>query len=121
MLPGFDVRSDDPAPVLHRFYEELRAAGIDVLDLTPLFIQNRDDKRGAVFCKTDSHWSGLGCVLAAQAIAENVRGKLAAPASRKEYVVGMERSRRSRAIWSAFFRRDHRKARSGKNCGAERE
>ncbi|PZR74692.1 MAG: hypothetical protein DLM73_07245, partial [Chthoniobacterales bacterium] len=32
------------------------------------------------------HWSGLGCVLAAQAIAENVRGKLTAPSSRKEYV-----------------------------------
>ncbi len=75
-----------PLRLLHRFYEELRAAGIDVLDLTPLFIQNRDDKRGGVFCKTDSHWSGLGCTLAAQAIAENIRGKLTAPASRKEYV-----------------------------------
>jgi hypothetical protein len=86
ILPGFAVRTDDAAPVLHRFYDELRGAGIDVLDLTPLFIQNRDDKRGGVFCKTDSHWSGLGCMLAAQAIAENVRGKLTFPSSRKEYV-----------------------------------
>jgi hypothetical protein len=86
ILPGFNLRTDDAAPLLHRFYEELRAAGIDVLDLTPLFIQNREDKRGGVFCKTDSHWSGLGCTLAAQAIAENVRGKLTAPTPQKEYV-----------------------------------
>ena len=86
ILSGFDVRSHDAAPLLHRFYEELRGAGIDVLDLTPAFVQNRDDKRGGVFCKTDSHWSGLGCVLAAQAIAENIRGKLRAPSSRHDYV-----------------------------------
>jgi SGNH hydrolase-like domain, acetyltransferase AlgX len=86
ILPGFDVRTEDAAPWLRRFYEELRTAGIDVLDLMPLFIQNRDDKRGGVFCKTDSHWSGLGCTLAAQAIAENVRGKITAPPPGKEYV-----------------------------------
>jgi alginate O-acetyltransferase complex protein AlgJ len=86
ILPGFSVRTDDAAPLLHRFYEELRAARIDVLDLTPLFLQNRDDSRGGVFCKTDSHWSGLGCTLAAQAIAESVRAKLTAPPSRREFV-----------------------------------
>lgn len=86
IVPGFDVRSHDPAPTLHRFYDELRAAGIDVLDLSPLLIQNRESPRGAVFCKTDSHWSGIGCVLAAHAIAENVRRKLAGPPTRKEYV-----------------------------------
>jgi hypothetical protein len=82
---AFNARTDDAAPLLHRFYDELRAAGVDVLDLTPLFNQNRDDKRAGVFCKTDSHWSGLGCVLAAQAIAENVRRKLPA-APRNEFV-----------------------------------
>jgi alginate O-acetyltransferase complex protein AlgJ len=85
ILPGFDVGRDDSAPVPHRFYQELRASGVDVLDLTSLFIQNRDDKRGGVFCKTDSHWSGVGCTLAAQAIAEAVRGKLTA-LPRKDYV-----------------------------------
>src|SRR5436190_18137817 len=63
IVPGIDVRTMDPAPVLHRFYDELRAAGVDVLDLTNLFVQNRDDSRGPVFCKTDSHWSGVGCAL----------------------------------------------------------
>jgi alginate O-acetyltransferase complex protein AlgJ len=85
IVPGFDVRTADPAPVLHRFYEELRGAGIDVLDLSALFIQNRDHARGAVFCKTDSHWSGIGCVLAAQAIADKVRSKLPQLATPKEY------------------------------------
>jgi acetyltransferase AlgX (SGNH hydrolase-like protein) len=86
ILPEFNVRTDDAAPLLHRFYEELRTAGIDVLDLTPLFIQNRDDKRAGVFCKTDSHWSGLGCMLAARAIVENVLRKLPSATPRSEFV-----------------------------------
>lgn len=85
IVPGFDVRSTDPAPVLHRFYEELRGAGVDVLDLSALFVQNRDNARGPVFCKTDSHWSGIGCALAAQAIAAKVRSKLPQPATPKQY------------------------------------
>lgn len=85
IVPGFDVRTTDPAPVLHRFYDELRGAGIDVLDLSALFIQNRDHARGPVFCRTDSHWSGIGCVLAAQAIADKVRSKLPQPATPKQY------------------------------------
>jgi alginate O-acetyltransferase complex protein AlgJ len=85
IVPGFDVRTTDSAPLLQRFYAELRGAGIDVLDLTAVFVQNRENSRGPVFCKTDSHWSGVGCVLAAQAIAENVRAKLPTPPSVKEY------------------------------------
>jgi hypothetical protein len=86
IVAGFDARSVDAAPVLHRFYDELRAAGVEVLDLTPVLLQNRESEGGAVFCRTDSHWSGKGCVLAAQAIAENVRKKLTAPPARKDYV-----------------------------------
>jgi hypothetical protein len=86
IVPGFDVRGNDPAPVLHQFYDELRAAGLNVLDLGGLFVEKRDDPRGPVFCKTDSHWSGLGCVLAAQAIAEKIRPALANNLNAKEYV-----------------------------------
>jgi alginate O-acetyltransferase complex protein AlgJ len=86
IVPAFDVRSNDSAPMLHRFYDELRTAGIDVLDFSAVLMQNRENARGAVFCRTDSHWSGIGCVLAAHAIAENVRRKLSAPMARKEYV-----------------------------------
>jgi len=85
IVPGFDVRASDPAPALHRFYEELRAAGLDVLDLSQLFVLKRDDPRGPVFCKTDSHWSGIGCALAGRAIAEKVRPKLANAGGTNEY------------------------------------
>ena len=73
------------APYLRAFYDELRANGIDVLDLTPVFIANREHARGAVFCKTDSHWSDVGCMLAAQAIAERIKAKLPQQ-PRREYV-----------------------------------
>jgi alginate O-acetyltransferase complex protein AlgJ len=86
IVPAFDVRSNDAAPMLHRFYDELRTAGIDVLDLSAVLMQNRENARGPVFCKTDSHWSGIGCVLAAHAIAEKIRPRLSAPMARKEYV-----------------------------------
>ncbi|HEY2139514.1 MAG TPA: hypothetical protein VGH00_05500, partial [Chthoniobacterales bacterium] len=52
IVPGVEVRTTDPAPTLHRFYDELRGRGIDVLDLTALFVQERDNSRGPVFCKT---------------------------------------------------------------------
>ncbi len=74
------------APYLRQFYEALRGSGVEVLDLMPLFMQNREQPRGAVFCESDSHWSGVGCMLAAQAIAEAVRAKLPASPPRKEYV-----------------------------------
>jgi len=73
------------APYLRAFYDELRTAGVDVLDLTPVFIANREHAQGAVFCETDSHWSGVGCVLAAQAIAERARAALPTEGARKEY------------------------------------
>ena len=85
IVSGFDVRTKDPAPALRQFYDELRAAGVDVLDLGALFIQKRDDNRGPVFCKTDSHWSGIGCVVAAEAIAEKIRPKLSGSAAPNEY------------------------------------
>jgi len=37
IVPGAAVSEDISSPFLGRFYEELRAAGIDVLDLSPLF------------------------------------------------------------------------------------
>ena len=81
-LPGFDLDGENPAPYLTRFYDELRGNGIDVLDLGPIFSQQRDGDHGHVFCKTDTHWSGYGCVVAAHAMAEKV--KLSAP-SKHDY------------------------------------
>ena len=55
-----------------KFYDILRKHGVNVLDLTPLFLKNRFTDAGPVYCKQDTHWSGQGCVLAAEAIAEAI-------------------------------------------------
>ncbi len=76
------VAADLPAPAgdfdpaLAAFYDELRRDGVDVIDLAPAFRANKAGEHGPVFCKTDTHWSGAGCVLAAQAIADEVRARL---------------------------------------------
>jgi len=72
-------------PYLQEFYKELRAREVAVLDLSAAFAQPPENARGAVYCKTDSHWSGLGCVLAAGAITDRVQAKIPAPSSRKDY------------------------------------
>ena len=55
-----------------KFYDILRAHGVNVLDLTPIFLKNRFTDAGPVYCQQDTHWSGQGCVLAAAAIAEAI-------------------------------------------------
>jgi alginate O-acetyltransferase complex protein AlgJ len=110
IVPGFDVRTKDPAPALHEFYDQLRAAGVDVLDLSGLFIQRRDDKRGPVFCKTDSHWSGIGCALAGEAIAEKVRGKIPKPATPKEFVAEWKDAEREGDLGTLLGRDGHKAA-----------
>jgi hypothetical protein len=84
ILPDIDLHGETAAPYLAQFYDELRKRGIDVVDLAPVFLQNRASEHGPVFCKTDSHWSGFGCVLAAQTIKEKIREKLAGQ-PRKDY------------------------------------
>ena len=94
IVAGYKAAGNDSAPVLQRFYQELTAAGVDVLDLTATFVQNHDNPKGPVFCKTDSHWSGIGCVLAAQVIAEKVKGKIPKPATAKDYVAEWKEAER---------------------------
>ena len=84
ILPDVDLHGETAAPYLARFYDELRKREIDVVDLSPVFLQNRANEHGPVFCKTDTHWSGLGCVLAAQTIKDKIREKLAGQ-PRKDY------------------------------------
>src|SRR5206468_10372648 len=75
ILPDVDLHSENAAPFLERFYGELHSRGVDVVDLMPLFLQERANERGPIYCKTDSHWSGFGCVLAAQTVAGRLREK----------------------------------------------
>ncbi len=55
------------------FYGLLREQDVDVLDLTDHFLANRFHPEGTPYCRRDSHWSGVGCVLAGEAIAAAVR------------------------------------------------
>jgi len=61
---------------MQTFYQLLRKEGIQVLDLTSLFMANRFHREGALFCKQDTHWSGNGCVLAAKRIREEIQNRL---------------------------------------------
>jgi len=61
---------------LTEFYAALKTAGVEVLDLAPILLAGKTGEHGAVFCATDTHWSGSGCVLAAQAIAKAIEGKI---------------------------------------------
>lgn len=62
-------------PTHQAFYDRLRDEGIDVLDLTELFIKDRFHPEGPLYCRTDTHWSGTGCAVAATAIAERVTSR----------------------------------------------
>lgn len=62
-------------PALARLYDRLRADGVDVLDLTDLFIRERFHAEGPLYCRTDTHWSGSGCTTAAAAVAADVRAR----------------------------------------------
>ena len=46
-----------------------------MLDLTPVFLQERFSDGGPLFCRTDTHWSGRACALAAHLIAEEIRNR----------------------------------------------
>ncbi|HSZ78868.1 MAG TPA: hypothetical protein VK775_15800 [Chthoniobacterales bacterium] len=76
IVPEVHASGSDITPVMGLFYDELRSQGVDVLDLAPSFLAYRAKEQEAVFCKTDTHWSGIGCVLAAQAVAAKIRAKV---------------------------------------------
>lgn len=62
-----------PRPDTHHqaFYAALRAAGVNVLDMTPTLIAEREGE--PVYCRTDAHYSPKGAQLVATAIAGVVR------------------------------------------------
>jgi hypothetical protein len=66
------------ADTLPRFYEQLRARKVEVLDLLPVLAKGGSAPGDILYCKTDSHWSGTGCQAAARAIADALRPTLEA-------------------------------------------
>ena len=83
LAPALDV----PIPVrrldadLQAVYADLRERGVRVVDLTAAFIRDRFHHEGPLYCRGDAHWSGVGCVLAAEIIGAAVRdaGLIATP------------------------------------------
>ena len=49
--------------------------GVNVLDLAPAFQAARADETVPLYCKTDSHWSGRGCAVAAELLAKDIRAR----------------------------------------------
>ena len=72
-----------------QFYERLGKQGVQVIDLVPLMNQHRNDQAGAMYCKTDTHWSGRACLLAAKLLAPKIKNrpwlKTASKNSKKRY------------------------------------
>lgn len=58
------------------FYRLLREKGVQVLDMTELFLKRRDEKGRRLYCKHDTHWSSQACLLTAQAIRKAVEGRV---------------------------------------------
>ena len=58
---------------LQKAYEDLRARNVRVADLTEAFIRDRYHHEGPLYCRQDSHWSGVGCVVGAGIIAAEIR------------------------------------------------
>ena len=77
LSPSLAVASPPPRldPDHQAFYARLREAGVDVLDLTPPLLAARDHPEGPVYCRHDTHWSGVGCVIAGREIAAAVRAR----------------------------------------------
>ncbi len=49
--------------------------GVNVLDLAPAFQAARADETVPLYCRTDSHWSGRGCEVAAALLAKDIRAR----------------------------------------------
>ena len=61
---------------LHQeFYEKLRENGVTVIDLLPELLAQKAGENGPMFCKQDTHWSGMATVVAAEKIAALLKDK----------------------------------------------
>lgn len=60
-------------PYQRQFYDLLDKRGVETLDLLPLFVKASGDNGPAMYCQTDTHWSGAAVAAAAEAIAERAR------------------------------------------------
>jgi hypothetical protein len=57
------------------FYRLLGEKGVKVIDLVPELLAHRADEKGAMYCRTDTHWSGLACVRAAGLVVRELQNR----------------------------------------------
>lgn len=60
-------------PAHQEFYALLQKEGIRVIDLVPLFAKQKQANTGPLYCKSDTHWSGIGCRETAMLIADELK------------------------------------------------
>lgn len=90
LFPAFDGNPADLVSDLEAFYKQLQKNDVEVVDLLPVFYSKRADTRGPLYCRTDSHWSGIGCVVAAETIAARIRALLQRDTLTGEYVASWD-------------------------------
>lgn len=56
-----------------RWIEVLRGAGVEVIDLMEPFLAQKASSERALYCRTDSHWSGNACEITASLLAVELR------------------------------------------------
>ncbi len=72
LASGIDRTATAEELALYReFYGQLAARGVKIIDLLPKLLENRD--KAALYCRTDTHFSGAGLKLFAEAAAVELK------------------------------------------------
>ena len=60
------------------FYDQLRSEGVDVLDMTGLFMDARSDDgaKGWLYCRQDTHWTSRAAALTAHAVVDHIGSRV---------------------------------------------
>ncbi len=84
--PCAPLKRGEAMAYLRPFYQELRAQGIDVLDLSERYLAEADKH---FYCRTDAHWNPTGIGAAAEELAKRIdlRGTTEFPATTSELEV----------------------------------
>jgi len=77
ITPDLAVPQGTRLDVVHKqFYDMLEEHGVNVLDLTPMFLKARGENDTApLYCRTDTHYSPRACAFVAQILAEKIESK----------------------------------------------
>ena len=90
-VPCRDLKVNDAMCYLKPFYQELRSAGLTVLDISEQFNENST----RYYCRTDAHWSPAGIALAVQMLVKEIplKGNTAFPATRMQQKISGDLAR----------------------------